>query len=103
MIKSVLVSAYSKVIQLYRYICVTYNVSLKYLWLHWVSVATRGPSSAGGLFLLQNTGSGGALASGVALRGLSSCGHRGLSCPAACGIFSDQGSHPHTLELQADS
>ena len=33
---------------------------------------------------------------------LSSCGS-GLSCPAACGIFPDQGSNPCALHWQADS
>ena len=33
---------------------------------------------------------------------LSSCGS-GLSCPAACGIFPDQGSNPCPLHWQADS
>ena len=28
--------------------------------------------------------------------------HR-LSCPAACGVFLDQGSNPHPLHWQADS
>ena len=47
-------------------------------------------------------------------RGLNSCGLRalhcrlsnvvqGLSCPAACGIFLDQGSNPCPLHWQADS
>ena len=34
---------------------------------------------------------------------LSSCGSRGPSCSAACGIFPDQGLNPCPLHWQADS
>ena len=49
-----------------------------------------------------------AQASVVVARGLSSCGtqaleHRLSSCPAACGIFPDQGSNLCSLHWQADS
>ena len=49
----------------------------------------------------------GARASVVVVHRLSSCGSRALerrlSCSAACGIFSDQGSNPCPLHWQADS
>ena len=48
-----------------------------------------------GLLLLQSLGSRGT--------GFGSCGHGGLSCPAAHGIFLDQGSNLYLLHWRADS
>ena len=81
-----------------------------YFWLCWVFVAVRGlsPVAASGghsssrcaglslprPLLLRSTGSRRAGSVVVA---------HGLSCSAACGIFSDQGSNPCPLHWQADS
>ena len=81
-----------------------------YFWLCWVFVSVRGlslvaasgrhsSSRCAGLslsrpLLLRSTGSRRAGSVVVA---------HGLSCPAACGIFPDQGSNPCPLHWQADS
>ena len=81
-----------------------------YFWLCWVFVSVRGLSlvvASGGHsslrcaglslsrpLLLRSTGSRHAGSVVVA---------RGPSCPAACGIFPDQGSNPCPLHWQADS
>ena len=87
-----------------------YYYFLIYLWLCWVFVSVRGlslvvasgghsSSRCAGLSLLQpillwSTGSRRAGSVVVA---------HGLRCPAACGIFPDQGSNPCPLHWQADS
>ena len=54
-----------------------------------------------GLQQLQHLGSA-VMAPGLYSTGLVAVAH-GLSCSAACGIFSDQGSNPCLLHWQADS
>ena len=79
-------------------------------WLCWVFASVQGPSlvaASGGhsssrctgpspsrLLLLRSTSSRRAGSAAVA---------HGPSCPAACGIFPDQGSNPCPLHWQADS
>ena len=59
-----------------------------YFWLCWVFVAaSRGYSLA--------------VVHGLLIAGSSLVA--GLSCPAACGIFPDQGSNPCPLHWQADA
>ena len=103
-------------------LCPVFVVFLNYFWLCWISVAlwyfsscskqgallsscgplaSRGGFSCGGAQVL------GHVSSAVAAPGLQSTGsvvmaHR-LSCPAACGIFPDQGSSTCLLHWQADS
>ena len=89
------------------FVCLIY---LFILWLCWVFVSVRGlsPVAASGghsssrcaglslsqPLLLRSTGSRRAGSVVVA---------HGLSCSAACGIFSDQGSNPCPLHWQVDS
>ena len=86
------------------------NLLFIYLWLCWVFVSVRGlslvgasgghsPSRCTGLslsrpLLLRSTGS---------RRAGSVIAAPGLSCPAACGIFPDQGSNPCPLHWPTDS
>ena len=78
-----------------------------YFWLCWVFVAGslwKGSSLAvaSGDYSLTVLELLIAVASLVEEHRLSSCGAR-LSCPTACGIFSDQGSNLSLLHWQADS
>ena len=81
-----------------------------YFWLCWVFVSVRGLSlvvASGGHSSSRCAGL--SLSRPLLLRGTGSrragsvvVAH-GLSCPAACGIFPDQGSSPCPLHWQADS
>ena len=81
-----------------------------YFWLYWVFVSVRGLS-----LVAASGGHSSSRCAGLSLSrplSLRSTGSRragsvvvahGPSCPAACGIFPDQGSNPCPLHWQADS
>ena len=104
----------------YRLACITLNFFLPvYFWLHCVLfvaacrlslVVTSGAavrrgvraSHCGGFSCCRAEALSAETSVAVAC-GLSHCCAHGLSCPAACGIFPDQGSNPCPLHWQVDS
>ena len=106
----IIVSSYNAFFFFKRGVVCLFVYLFIYLWLCWVFVSVRGLSlvvASGGhsslrcaslslsrLLLLRSTGSRRAGSVIVA---------HGPSCPAACGIFPDQGSNPCPLHWQADS